>query len=181
MKTLGLDVSSISTGYSIMNNGRLSKVSCGIIKTNPRKQYGERLLSFEKQLKDLIRKHKPDNIIIEDIFKGRNIKTFKSLAMFRGIAIKVVYEETGKNPISIMASEARSIIGVKNKKEITFEFIVDKYNLSDYNFEDHNDIVDSIALALSAHIMKKQGIDEKFIHNARTKKRRKRKRNKTGV
>ena len=157
MKTLGLDVSSISTGYSIVNNGQLVKSSCGLIKTNPRKQYGERLLSFETQLKELIQKQKPDNIIVEDIFKGRNMKTFKSLAMFRAIAIKVVYEELGTDPISLMASEIRSIIGVKNNKEVTFNFIVDKYKISGYNFEEHNDIVDSIALALSVHIMKKQG------------------------
>lgn len=181
MKILGLDISSISTGYSIMNGGRLSKSKCGLIQPNPRRSYGERLLTFENQLRELIRQHKPDEIIIEDIFKGRSMKTFKSLAMFRAIAIKTIYEEIGRDPISIMASEVRALIGIKNTKEDAYKFIVEKYKLQDYDFESHNDITDSIALALSAHIMKKQGIDAKSIRSSRGKKRRKRKRNKKGL
>jgi Holliday junction resolvasome RuvABC endonuclease subunit len=180
MKILGLDISSVSTGYCIISGGRLVKSTCGNIKTNSRKSYGERLNDFESQLIDVIKKYKPDEIIIEDIFKGRSMLTFKSLAMFRGVGINTIYRETGKNPISVMASEARSLVGIKNKKEDAFEFIVNKYNL-DYDFEEHNDITDSITLALCAHIMKKQGIDEKSLRNSRRKKRRKRKRNKKGV
>lgn len=178
MKILGLDIASISTGYCIFNNGRLVKSSCGLIRPNPKKTYGERLLYFESEVRSLIHKHKPDTVIIEDIFKGRNILTFKVLAMFRGVAIKVIFEETNTNPISVMASEARSFIGIKNSKEAAFEFIVNKYNLSDFKFETDNDIVDSIVLGLTAHTMHKKGISEKSLRAARRKKRKSRKRKK---
>jgi Holliday junction resolvasome RuvABC endonuclease subunit len=181
MKILGLDVSSVRTGHCIINNGRLVKSSCGCLEPPTRKPYGERLYSFEVLLRDLIRKHKPDEVIIEDIFKGRSMLTFKSLAMFRAIALKVTFEELGKDPISVMASAARALIGVKNKKEIAYEFIVKKYKLTDYEFDTHNDICDAIVLALTAYMMKKQGIDAKSIRNLGRKKRRKRKRNKKGV
>ena len=131
MKILGLDVSSISTGYCIINNERLSKSKCGLIQPNPRKSYGERLYTFETQLREIILKYKPDEVILEDIFKGRNIKTFKSLAMFRAIAIKTVYEELGIDPISLMASEVRALIGIKNTKEDAYDFIIKKYKLTD--------------------------------------------------
>ena len=73
MKILGLDVSSISTGYCIFSNGRLTKSTCGLIQPNPKKSYGERLYTFEVELKKILKKYKPDEVIIEDIFKGRNI------------------------------------------------------------------------------------------------------------
>ena len=159
-----------------MINGRLIKDSCGCLEPPTKKPYGERLYSFEVLLRDLIQKHKPDEVIIEDIFKGRSVLTFKSLAMFRGIALKVTFEELGKDPISVMASSARALIGVKNKKEIAYEFIVKKYKLTDYEFDTHNDIADAIVLALTAHTMKKQGISESSL-----KKKRKRKKKSKGT
>lgn len=180
MKILAFDVSSMSTGYSVINNGRLLKGSLGMIQPNPRRQYGERLQVFESELKKIIQKHNPDIIVVEDIFKGRNIKTFRSLAMFRGVAIKAIYDETMKDPVIIMASEARSLVGSENKKEKAFEFITSKFKL-DLDFDTQNDIADSIVLALAGHIMDKKGIDAKSIQNTRRKKKRKRKRNKKSV
>lgn len=175
MKILGLDVSITSTGYCVFNNGKLLKKSCGMIKPNPKKTYGERLLFLELEIKKIISKYKPDEVIIEDIYKGRNAKTFKILSMTRGIAIKTIFEELGKDPIIVMASTARALIGIKNKKEIAYEFIVKKYKLKDYEFDTHNDQTDAILLALTAYTMKKQGIDAKPIQNFRRKKRRRRK------
>lgn len=173
MKTLGLDVSSISTGYCIFNNGRLIKSTCGLIQPNPKKIYGERLYTFETELKAVIKEHKPDEVIIENIFKGRNILTFKSLAMFRAIAIKTIFEDLGLDVIELMASEARSVVGIKNDKEVAYNFIVKKYKLVDYEFSSHNDITDSILLGLSAQIMRKQGIDPLSLKKKRKKKKRK--------
>lgn len=170
---LALDISSISTGYCIFNNGSLLKRSCGTINPNPRKQYGERLNVFEKELRDIIIKYNPDQVIIEDIFKGRNILTFKSLAMFRGVAINTIYDELSITPISVMASEARKIIGVKNDKEEVYIFIVKKYKLTDYSFDRDNDITDSIALGLCGYIIQRDDINLKDIRKKKRRKRRK--------
>jgi len=173
-KILGLDISISSTGYCIINNGKLLRKSCGLIQPNPKETYGHRLLFLENNIKDVIKKNKPDEVIIEDIFKGRNAKTFKILSMARGVAIKAIYQETGKDPISIMASETRKLIGIKNTKEDAFNFIVKKYKLNDYEFDTHNDITDAMALALAAHTMIKQGIDAKSLRKKSSKKRRRR-------
>lgn len=174
-KILGLDISISSTGYCLINNGKLLRNSCGLIQPNPKQSYGQRLLFLEDNIKDIIKKNKPDEIIIEDIFKGRNAKTFKILSMARGVAVKAIYQETGKDPISIMASETRKLIGIKNTKEDAFDFIVKKFKLDDFEFDTHNDMTDAMALALAAHTMIKQGIDAKSIRRTGRKKRRKRK------
>lgn len=177
MKVLGLDVSSISTGYSILDNGVLLKDTCGLIEPNPRRPYGERLQTFEISVKDLIKNNNPDLVVIEDIFKGRNAKTFKSLAMFRGVAIKAIFDMIGQDPISIMASEARKTVGVKNDKEEAFKFITNKFDL-DYEFEKHNDIADSILLALACYTMETKKTDDEPVRSIGRTKKRKRKRNK---
>ena len=180
VKILGLDISAVSTGYSVMNRGRLVKSVCGMIKPKPRRPYGERLQTLEAEIKKLIRDNNPDEVIIEDIFKGRNAKTFKILSMFRGVAIKAIYDEMEKDPLSVMASQARALLGIKNTKEDAFDFINSKYKLN-YDFEEHNDITDSIVLSLTMHQIKKQGIDEKSLQNIGRRKKRKRRRNKKGV
>lgn len=179
-KILGLDLSSLSTGVAVVNNGRILKKSFELIQPNGKWSYGERLKYFESEIKRLIQKHKPDHIIIEDVFKGRNAKTFKILCMFRGVAIKAIFDETGKDPINALAAQARSILDIPNTKEDAFEIINNKYKLN-LNFKKENDIVDAVVLALAAKQILKKGINEESLRSIGTGKKRKRKRNKKGV
>lgn len=152
MIILGLDVSSARTGYSVVNNGKLLTASFGTIEPNPKDNISKKLSFFSKQLKKIIKKYKPDYIIVEDIFRGPNIKTFKTLAMFRGVCFLTVFETTGKEPYSMMTMEARKNIGISVKqKEEVFDIVIKKYDLKEFNFKDHNDIVDSIVLAFALY------------------------------
>jgi Holliday junction resolvasome RuvABC endonuclease subunit len=177
VKILGLDISSVSTGHCIINNGRLLRSTLGTINPNAKSLMGEKLLYFETRVRELIQEHKPDLVVIEDIFKGPNVNTFKTLAMFRGICFKVVFEEMQSTPISIMPTEARKIIGASGvTKQDGFDFITKKYSFTNYDFNKHSDIVDSIALALSYHELCKRGIEkEYFINRKKVKKRRRKK------
>lgn len=178
VKILGLDISSVSTGYCIINNGRLLKNAIGTITLNSKLEMGDKLLQFENKVKELIKKYKPNYIIIEDIFRGPNIKTFKTLAMFRGVCFKVVFEETGKNPVSMMPTEARKVVGTTGtKKEDAFDFIIKKYSLASYEFCTHNDVTDAIILALAYNELHKNGTNETYF-TQNTKKKRKRKKSK---
>lgn len=179
-RILAFDLSSISTGVAFFNKGRLLKSSLALIQPNPKKSYGERLSYFREELRAHIKKHKPDIITIEDVFRGRNILTFKSLCMVRGVAIQTIYEEIGKDPVSIMAAEARSTIGVGKSKEEAFDAVIDKYSL-ELDFEQDNDLADAIVLGLATHTLLKQGTDERSLQRIRRKKRGKRRRNKKSV
>lgn len=176
VKILGLDISSVNTGYCVFSNGRFMKSSVGTINPDSKRSYGERLLYFEEEVIRLVQKHKPDKVIIEDIFKGPNITTFKVLAMFRGVCIKVIFEELGFDPISVMPSEARKLVGVDGiKKEDAFEFVVKKYKLNDYDFDKDNNITDAIVLALSGHKMETLGLTEKDLKKKKKRKKRRKK------
>lgn len=181
MKILALDVSSISTGVCVFNNGKLIKSSCELIKPPPRKTYGERLNTFEKALRGIIAKHSPDYVVLEDIFRSRNIKTFKVLAMWRGVAINTVYDTLGLDCIGLMASEARALIEVKNDKLVVFNHIVKKYKLKDYDFDTHNDLTDAIALGLAGIKVVSENIDVESLRKSKKKKRKRKSKKKSKV
>lgn len=180
LTVLAFDISSVSTGYCFLVDGYVSKQNCGRICPNAKKSMGERLTYFAQHLKEIIKKHNPECVVIEDIFKGRNMATYKVLAQFRGVAIQTIYSAIQADPISLMASEARGLLKIKNTKEDAFNHINKKYKLK-YTLEEHNDITDAIVLALASEEMEKQGKDEKSIRSARRRKKRKTRRNKKGV
>jgi len=172
VKILALDIASISTGYCVFNKGKLLKSSCGIIDTK-KGIYGQRVQKFSVEINDLISKYNPDEIVIENIYRGRNILTFKTLAMFRGAAILTVYNATEKDPLDMMAVKAREIVGTGKSKEEAYDFAVKKYKLSDFSFEKDNDRTDAIILGLAAHIAVRDGIDLKPKKKKRRKKKKK--------
>lgn len=180
-KILAFDISSRKTGTAVINKGRLLKSSFGVIEPNPKHNYGEKLTYFRDEIIKLIDKYNPDHVVIEDIFKGRNFKTFKTLAMFRGVAIQAIFYKTGKDPASLMPTDARATIGIPTTKEEAFQALVEKYKLVDFDYEEDNDIADAIGLGLAMHQLVKQGIDVKSLQSSRRRKKRKPRRNKKGV
>ena len=147
-KLLAFDISSAKTGVAFFENNILDKKSLSTIEPNSKECLGARLKFFSTKIKKLIKKYKPDVVVIEDIFKGFNIGTFKTLAMFRGVAILTIFELTGFMPISLMAVEARNFAKVDKSKELAFDAINKLYSLK-FNFEKHNDMADAIVLGLA--------------------------------
>lgn len=149
---LALDVSSSSTGYAVLRKGRWSKAdsSYGFIKVPAKLSLAQRLVHFRNELQILIRDVKPTYIIIEDVFKGRNISTMKLLARFNGVAVELSRRLLRKDPILVLAVEVRAFLECGRKKEEAFQYICDRYNL-DWEFNKMNDVADALCLALYAH------------------------------
>jgi Holliday junction resolvasome RuvABC endonuclease subunit len=148
---LSLDISSCSTGWSFFAEDKLSPDAYGLIKPDKKLCEGAQLLYFEEQIQILIMQHEPDEICIEGIFRGPNTTTFKVLSMFRGVALKAIYQSKQINPHSIMAVEARRILDIPIDKDGAFKAIKKLCSLRGWKFEATNDITDSIALALAIY------------------------------
>jgi Holliday junction resolvasome RuvABC endonuclease subunit len=179
--TLSLDISSVSTGYAIFKSGKLKKY--GIIDTSKIKRHSERLAVFEEALEAIIKKHKPKLIAAEDIYKGRNPKTHKVLALYHGVTYKLCYQYLKDDPFILYAGEIRSILssaydvtlkqkGVKDKL-LTFDFIQEKYDFSEFEYKKHNDITDAIAIGLAIHDLESGSALEEFRGCARSRKKKK--------
>ena len=152
MRILAFDISSVHTGVSVIDGyGYIDLSSVGTIDPPPKFSIGQKLLYFEQAVKKLIKKYAPDEIVIEDIFHGPNAKTFKVLAQFRGVALKIIWEKTGREAHSLMPMEARRIVGIRYKKEEAFADATKLFGLKDWDFTKTNDMVDSIVLGMALY------------------------------
>ena len=87
---LGIDPGTAVTGYGIVRKeGRnpLALVECGVIRTKPRDALPQRLAEIHEGVLELIRRHKPTVLSIEDIFYARNVRTTVVLGHARGVIL----------------------------------------------------------------------------------------------
>lgn len=155
---LALDVSSSSTGFAVLRQGRWNKStsSFGTIKTKSSMPLGERLVFFRDEVHKLLNKVKPTRVVIEDVFSGRNVSTMKLLARFNGVAIEVSRRYLKKRePVVALTTKVRAFLECGRKKEDAFKYITERYHL-DWNYNKMNDVTDALCLALYVH-----GLEEK--------------------
>ena len=87
---LGIDPGTAVTGYGIVRKeGRnpLTLVECGVIRTKPRDALAQRLAEIHEGIVELIRRHQPTVLSIEDIFYARNVRTTVVLGHARGVIL----------------------------------------------------------------------------------------------
>lgn len=158
---LSLDISSVSTGWAILNNeGAL--LAHGVLKLKA-KSHGERLGQFEKAIDTLVAQYQPTIFSFEDIWKGPSIKTYKILALYHGIAYKSAFMHFKTDAVVLMPSHLRKILAAKTEliltgkkesdKKSVFDFVKAKYILEDFEFTKHNDITDAIAVGLATALL----------------------------
>ena len=89
MRILGIDIGTRIAGYCVIEiiNGKLNPLTYGVIKTSNNLSFPERLKKIYEGLIDIINEYKPDDVAMEEIFYGKNIKTAIKIGEGRGIAI----------------------------------------------------------------------------------------------
>ena len=87
---LGIDPGTAVTGYGVVRkegNSPLALIECGVIRTKPRDELAQRLAEIHDGILELIRRHKPTVLAIEDIFYARNVRTTVVLGHARGVIL----------------------------------------------------------------------------------------------
>ncbi len=122
MKILGIDPGTATTGWAVVEeknkNPRL--VACGCVNTSKINSDAERLVEIGNDLATLMKKYKPDEAAIEDLFFFKNLKTAITVAQARG----VILYEIKKNKIPLFAytplqvKQALTGYGRAEKKQI---------------------------------------------------------------
>lgn len=144
---MGLDISSKSTGVSIITKDNKLKFMDKFFVPNYNNTTEEvKMFVFAIGLNSVIKKYNPCLAIVEDIF-SKNISTHRSLAEFHGLCkyILALHDIPMKY---IHPSSAKSFIGCKDKEEV-FNKLVKMYKLENLKFEDANDGIDSLLIALN--------------------------------
>lgn len=90
MIVLGIDPGTAVTGYGVVKGERMTTptlIECGIIRTRPRDSLALRLQEIHAGVVELIHRHRPDALSIEDVFYARNVRTTIVLGHARGVIL----------------------------------------------------------------------------------------------
>jgi crossover junction endodeoxyribonuclease RuvC len=87
---LGIDPGTATTGYGVVRGsalGPFSLVECGVIRTRARDLLPARLREIHDGVAELIARHAPDAVAVEDVFYSRNVRTTVVLGHARGVVL----------------------------------------------------------------------------------------------
>jgi len=90
MLVLGIDPGTANTGYGVVRSDRpglATLVECGVIRTRPRDPLPARLGEIYDGVTQLIARHRPDALSVEDVFYARNVRTTVVLGHARGVIL----------------------------------------------------------------------------------------------
>lgn len=89
MRTLGIDPGTATTGFGVVDevDKKLSLVEYGCIKTPAGLGMPERLKMISAGLKEVIEKHNPENVAVEQLFFCSNAKTAIKVGEARGVIL----------------------------------------------------------------------------------------------
>jgi crossover junction endodeoxyribonuclease RuvC len=94
---LGVDPGTAVMGYGVIDAGpgaRVRLIECGVVRTPARDPLPVRLRAIRDGMLQLIERHRPDAVAVEDVFYGKNVRSAIVLAHARGV-ILVTAEEAG--------------------------------------------------------------------------------------
>ena len=149
MKIIGIDPGTATTGWAVVEeikkNARL--IACGCVNTSKFHSDEERLVEIGRDIALLIKKYKPDEAAIEDIFFSSNQKTVVTVAQARGV---VLYElKKNKLPIEhytpLQVKQALTGYGRAGKKQIQ---LMVKNILKLKSIPKPDDAADAVAIAI---------------------------------
>lgn len=173
MKCLGLDISTTSTGWAILEQNSspgFTLVDYGRLDFPKEKAHKARLVVFGELISQLVRfpNNTFDYVIIEDTFVKFDPSVTKKLSRFAGVAIASI---TAAQPGAVVALISPQSIKAaifpkqkKDKEDIKLEMLT-RYNLVNISNPDEvkkfcNDITDAIAIAHFPFLRK---VEEKWI------------------
>ncbi len=90
MLVLGVDPGTAQTGYGVVRGDGTrppTLIECGVIRTRPRDPLPMRLRDIYEGIAELIDRHHPDAMAVEDVFYARNVRTTIVLGHARGVVL----------------------------------------------------------------------------------------------
>jgi len=108
MIILGIDPGTATIGYGVLDarlvpvrSGKKVMVSClayGLIETTPNHSFPKRLEKISREVRRLLKKHRPELVAIESVFFFKNLKTFIPVSRAEGVIIL----ETAKQKVPLI-------------------------------------------------------------------------------
>lgn len=150
MKVLGIDPGTGRMGFAVLEKtkGKESLLDAGCLETMANSPLPERLLKIYEFLDELIKKYKPDEAAIEELFFATNAKTAMSVGAARGVILLACARHkiptTDYSPVKIKLAVAG--YGKADKRQVEY-MVCQILKLKEIPKPD--DAVDAVAVALT--------------------------------
>lgn len=127
MIVLGIDPGTSNTGYGVVQGdgptfGAVSLVECGVIRTRRHDPLAARLHDVYEGVVELIERHKPNVLCVEDVFYAKNVRTTVVLGHARGVVL-LAGSQANLEILEIPPAEIKKAIvgsGSATKEQVQF-------------------------------------------------------------
>lgn len=125
MIVLGIDPGTANTGYGVVKGdglGLVSLVECGVIRTKARDPLPARLHEIYEGVSELIARHRPDALSVEDVFYAKNVRTTVVLGHARGVVL-LAGQQAGVDVHEIPPAEIKKAVvgtGAATKEQVQY-------------------------------------------------------------
>ena len=89
MIVLGIDPGTADTGYGVVESAgsRLAALGAGVIRTDARTPLEQRLAEIHVAVSELLERHRPDAVAVEELYFGANVRTAFAVGQARGVVL----------------------------------------------------------------------------------------------
>ena len=154
MIVLGIDPGTACTGYGVVKGdglGLVSLVECGVIRTRAREPLASRLLEIYDGVVELLARHRPDALSVEDVFYAKNVRTTVVLGHARGVVL-LAGQQAGVEIVELPPAEIKkAVVGTGSATKEQVQFMLTRL-LKLKSVPQPSDAADGVAAAL-AHLM----------------------------
>ncbi|GAN35116.1 MAG: crossover junction endodeoxyribonuclease RuvC [Candidatus Brocadia sp. AMX2] len=149
MKILGIDPGTQVAGYGVIEiaGSKIVAIEYGSIKVNKNQTFPQRLQTIHGKIMDIISKHQPDEMAVEEVFYSKNIKSAIKIGEGRGIVF--LCAASANIPIAEYAATVikKAVVGNGNaQKEQVQEMVKIILNLPE--IPEPRDASDALAIAI---------------------------------
>lgn len=144
---LALDQALRTTGWAVFQGDRLAEWGSFTVPTD--KDMGNRLSLFSANVSELIERHSPDVVCLEDIQDQSNIGTFKILAFVQAAGL-ILCSQKGLEVKVLPPSHWRKVLGGgfgrkrDEQKQKAIELVKSRFDI-----EVESDVADAICIGLA--------------------------------
>lgn len=152
MLVLGIDPGTANTGYGVVRGGgggtMPALVECGVIRTRARDPLPARLREIYEGVRELIERHRPEALSVEDVFYARNVRTTVVLGHARGV-ILLAAAQSGTRVHELAPAEIKkAVVGTGGATKEQVQFMLTRL-LRLQSVPQPSDAADGVAAALA--------------------------------
>ncbi|HEU4995223.1 MAG TPA: crossover junction endodeoxyribonuclease RuvC [Gemmatimonadaceae bacterium] len=154
MIVLGVDPGTQVTGYGVIgatSPGSMALIECGVIRTRPGEPLSARLRDIYDGVAELLQRHRPEVLSIEDVFYARNVRTTVTLGHARGVILLAAEQRCVRVHEMAPAAIKKAVVGAGAATKEQVQFMITRL-LRLKTAPKPSDAADGVAAAL-AYVM----------------------------